>query len=157
MWRWSMRTGSDVLRNRFTIGVQPRANVSGIRSRRCFGARLSRNNRSSDWPDARPARPGLREHGVYLITGAFGAIGLHLAAHLAASVQARLVLVGRSPLPPRAEWNSWITQHGPDDRDSRRIAAVRGLEGQGAEVLVVAADVADEKGTPATVEHPERD
>lgn len=39
-----------------------------------------------------------REEGVYLILGGAGGIGLELSKHLARSVRARLVLVGRKPL-----------------------------------------------------------
>jgi acyl transferase domain-containing protein/acyl carrier protein len=73
------------------------------------------------------AGPVFRQRGVYLITGGMGGIGLVLARHLARTVQARLVLTRRSPLL---------------DGDPQR--AVRELEELGAEVLVLAADVADE-------------
>lgn len=39
----------------------------------------------------------LKRHGVYLITGGLGGIGLALAEHLAERYQAKLVLVGRTP------------------------------------------------------------
>ena len=71
----------------------------------------------------RPA--GLRRRGVVLITGGTGGIGFALAEHLARTVEARLVLVGRSAPPP------------DDDRLQR-------LEQAGAEVMVLPADVADE-------------
>ena len=41
----------------------------------------------------------LREGGVYLITGGMGDLGLNLAAFLARQHKAKLVLVGRTPLP----------------------------------------------------------
>jgi phthiocerol/phenolphthiocerol synthesis type-I polyketide synthase E len=86
---------------------------------------------------------GWREHGVYLITGGLGGIGLSVAQHLAARVRARLVLVGRSSLPARDEWDGWLAGHGPDDRRSRAMLAIRRMEAAGAEVLVLAADVSD--------------
>ncbi|HXB53930.1 MAG TPA: amino acid adenylation domain-containing protein [Vicinamibacteria bacterium] len=84
-----------------------------------------------------PAR--LRARGVYLITGGLGGIGLELAEYLARSVKARLVLLGRSGLPPRAEWDGWLS-HG-DGGTRRRIERVRTLEALGAEVLILQADV----------------
>ena len=39
---------------------------------------------------------GVRTRGVYLITGGMGGIGLELAEFLARTVQAKLILVGRS-------------------------------------------------------------
>ncbi|WP_394842169.1 amino acid adenylation domain-containing protein [Pendulispora brunnea] len=72
-----------------------------------------------------PRGAGLRERGAYLITGGLGGIGLALAETLARTVRARLVLTGRSE---------------PTDEQRQRVHL---LEGMGAEVLVVRADVAD--------------
>ncbi|HEX5715372.1 MAG TPA: SDR family NAD(P)-dependent oxidoreductase [Thermoanaerobaculia bacterium] len=83
----------------------------------------------------------LRDRGVYLVTGGLGGLGLAVAEHLARTVRPRLVLVSRSPLPPREEWASWRDR--PADPVSRRIERVEALEALGAEVLVAAADVAD--------------
>ncbi|MEG4573875.1 SDR family oxidoreductase [Microcoleus sp. N3A4] len=93
----------------------------------------------------------LRQNGVYLITGGLGRIGLTLAKYLAQSVQAKLVLMGRSGLPPQQEWEEWLTTH--DDRDSisSRIKSVQKLEELGAEVLVIGADVADERQMQAAL------
>jgi acyl transferase domain-containing protein/SAM-dependent methyltransferase len=52
--------------------------------------------------------PPLRRRGVYLVTGGLGGIGLALAEDLARTVEARLVLVGRTALPPRGEWDAWL-------------------------------------------------
>ncbi len=85
--------------------------------------------------------PRLREKGVYLITGGLGGIGLILAEYLAQTVQAKLVLVGRSALPEKDEWEQWLTTHDETDGTSRKIRKVKELESNGAEVLVVSADV----------------
>jgi acyl transferase domain-containing protein/thioesterase domain-containing protein/acyl carrier protein len=90
-----------------------------------------------------PSQTGLRERGVYLITGGLGGVGLALAEHLALSVKARLVLVGRSGLPPREGWADWVREKGPRDATSRRIRQVMALESRGAEVMVAQADVTD--------------
>ncbi|MCP4663568.1 MAG: acyltransferase domain-containing protein, partial [bacterium] len=94
-----------------------------------------------------PATPGggarrLRQRGVYLITGGLGGVGLVLAQELA-GLKARLVLLGRRGLPAREEWASWLDEHGDDDLTSRKIRRIEALEELGAEVLVLAADVAD--------------
>jgi hypothetical protein len=57
--------------------------------------------------------------------------------------KARLVLVGRTAFPVRDEWDGWIARRGENDRVSRAIAQVRGLESLGAEVLVARGDVTD--------------
>jgi len=85
----------------------------------------------------------LRPGGVYVITGGLGGIGLVLARHLAERVGARLVLVGRTPLPPRAEWASFLGRQGETGATEARVRAVLALEEAGAEVLVVSADVAE--------------
>ncbi|MBL8756621.1 MAG: SDR family NAD(P)-dependent oxidoreductase [Planctomycetes bacterium] len=82
-----------------------------------------------------------RQGGVYLVTGGLGGIGLQVAAHLARQ-RAKLVLVGRRGLPPRATWDEWTALR-LGDPVAAVIARVRDLERQGAEVEVVAADVAD--------------
>ena len=87
----------------------------------------------------------LRDRGVYLITGGMGGIGLELGQYLASEVQARLVLVGRTPLPAREEWDEWITTHDESDDVSQRILKVRAIEDAGGEVLIVPADVTDEE------------
>ncbi|HJT56092.1 MAG TPA: SDR family NAD(P)-dependent oxidoreductase, partial [Ktedonobacteraceae bacterium] len=85
----------------------------------------------------------LREHGVYLITGAFGGVGPVLAEYMAKSVQARLVLVGRSAFPTREGWQSWLEQHEINDATSRKIRHLEQIEAAGAEFLLLQADVAD--------------
>jgi len=95
--------------------------------------------------------PRLREKGVYLITGGLGGVGLALAEHLARKVKARLVLVGRSGLPERAQWPTKLAQAASDPATARRIRQVMALESLGAEVLVCAADVADPAQMKAAV------
>ncbi|MGZ4134567.1 MAG: SDR family oxidoreductase, partial [Tumebacillaceae bacterium] len=98
----------------------------------------------------RPQR--LRDKGVYLITGGLGWFGGLHAEYLAKTVQAKLVLIGREGLPDRAEWTQYLAAHEADDRVSKRIRNVQELEAFGAEVLVVAADVADEAQMQAALE-----
>ncbi|HYO55123.1 type I polyketide synthase, partial [Archangium sp.] len=90
----------------------------------------------------------LRERGIYLLTGGLGQIGLVLAEYLAATVRARLVLVGRSAFPERGEWEAWLEAHGEEEETSRKIRRLLALEKQGAEVLVARADISQ----PAQVE-----
>ncbi|HEY9665696.1 MAG TPA: type I polyketide synthase, partial [Coleofasciculaceae cyanobacterium] len=61
----------------------------------------------------------LKEGGVYLITGGLGGIGLALAEYLAKTVQAKLILVGRSALPHQDEWEKWLVTHTEQDSISR--------------------------------------
>jgi len=87
--------------------------------------------------------PLLRENGVYLITGGRGGIGLTIAKYLAKTVNARLILTGRSFFPPSEEWEDWLLSHESTDPVSINIREIRQLEELGAEVLSHSADAAD--------------
>ena len=65
-----------------------------------------------DHPVAMPH--GLRRRGVYLITGGLGDIGVLVARRLAQTAGARLVLTGRTALPPRELWDGHLAEHGTD-------------------------------------------
>ncbi|HXF27576.1 MAG TPA: SDR family NAD(P)-dependent oxidoreductase, partial [Bryobacteraceae bacterium] len=88
----------------------------------------------------------LRKRGVYLITGGLGGVGLVIAEYLARTVQAKLVLVGRTELPPRVDWETYQGRHSGYDPVTHRIAAVQAIEKLGAEVLIVPGDVTDLAG-----------
>jgi acyl transferase domain-containing protein/thioesterase domain-containing protein/acyl carrier protein len=88
-------------------------------------------------------RPWLRDGGVYLLTGGLGGIALRIAEHLAAHARVKLVLVGRTALPEESSFDAWLAAHPPGDDTSRRIRSVRALRARGAEVMTLAADVAD--------------
>jgi len=75
----------------------------------------------------------LRQHGVYLITGGFGSMGLAFADYLARTVQAKLVLVGRE-IPSDVS---------TDARQQARRTKLDALRASGAEILVLQADVTD--------------
>jgi acyl transferase domain-containing protein/acyl carrier protein len=85
----------------------------------------------------------LQEKGVYLITGGLGGIGLVLAEHLAKTVQAKLLLTGRSTFPAKDKWREWLNSHDEQDSISCKIKKLQELEQLGAEILVVSADVTD--------------
>ncbi|MDZ7967879.1 MAG: SDR family NAD(P)-dependent oxidoreductase [Nostoc sp. DedSLP03] len=90
---------------------------------------------------AKIEKPRLREKGVYLITGGLGGIGLVLAEYLARTVQAKLLLIGRSALPKKDQWEQWLATYDETDSTSHKILKVQELENLGAEVLVMSADV----------------
>ncbi|MGB8346062.1 MAG: SDR family NAD(P)-dependent oxidoreductase, partial [Ktedonobacteraceae bacterium] len=90
------------------------------------------------------AKTPFRPRGVYFITGGLGGIGLVLAQYLAKTVQAKLVLTGRTGLPARGAWSAWLASHEATDHISEIIRRIQAIEEQGAEVLALTADVADE-------------
>ncbi|MEM6398883.1 MAG: acyltransferase domain-containing protein, partial [Cyanobacteria bacterium P01_D01_bin.116] len=87
----------------------------------------------------------LRDGGVYLITGGLGGVGLALAEYLAQTVQAKLILIGRSLFPERDQWEEWLSTHEEQNVVSQKIQKLQALEALGTEVLVVSADVANFK------------
>jgi acyl transferase domain-containing protein len=91
-----------------------------------------------------PEATRLRQGGIYLITGGLGGLGLVFAEFLAREYQAKLALLGLSPLPPREAWAGWLAARGEGNRVSQKIRKVTELEATGGEVLVLAADVTDE-------------
>ena len=92
--------------------------------------------------------PCLKEGGVYLITGGLGSIGLVMAEYLAKTVQAKLILTGRSALPDRGEWSQWLATYDETDSVNRKLRKILELEKLGAEVWVVSADVASVQEMP---------
>lgn len=90
-----------------------------------------------------PTQQRLRTRGIYLITGGLGGVGLSVARHLAQSWQARLVLLGRSPLPERAEWESLAASPDQPAALRQKLLQLLELETLGGEVLALSADVTD--------------
>ncbi|MBZ5569980.1 MAG: SDR family NAD(P)-dependent oxidoreductase [Acidobacteriia bacterium] len=97
-------------------------------------------------------RGRFRENGVYLITGGLGAIGPLIARHIARSVRARFVLIGRTDLPPRSEWAALRDGSATDSSLAHKIEAIRAIEALGSEVLTLRADVADEDDMRAALQ-----
>lgn len=102
-----------------------------------------------------PARKSLqcRPDAAYLITGGLGALGLLMADWLADRGAHRLVLTGRTPLPPRRDWQLDTL----DTELRRRIDAIRALEMRGVTVEAVAADVGCREDVQALLAARDRD
>ncbi|MCA9941018.1 MAG: KR domain-containing protein, partial [Anaerolineales bacterium] len=96
--------------------------------------------------------PWLRPGGTYLITGGLGGIGLAMANHLAQQTNVNLILISRSGLPPRAEWDAILKREGTERGTGRKIHGVRELEATGANLLIMGADVANEQQMQAVVQ-----
>ncbi|MEV4112086.1 SDR family NAD(P)-dependent oxidoreductase [Nonomuraea sp. NPDC049695] len=84
----------------------------------------------------------IRPGGVYLITGGLGGLGLAMAERLVKHYQARLVLMGRTVMPPPERWETILADPAASDEVRRRVQALAGLTAMGADVVVVAGDVA---------------
>lgn len=102
------------------------------------GQRFAARLRSS----ADAATPGsvvLRQDATYLITGGLGGLGLALAGWMVERGSRRLILAGRTPLPPRQQWRSLPVEH----LAKSKVDAIRDLERHGASVHVASFDVSD--------------
>ena len=78
-----------------------------------------------------------RPDAAYLITGGLGALGLLTAGWLADHGARRVILAGRTALPPRRDWDS-----DANDADTQqKINAIRALEMRGVVVEAVALDI----------------
>jgi NAD(P)-dependent dehydrogenase (short-subunit alcohol dehydrogenase family) len=119
-------------------------NQLAFRSGQRLVARLVRRRQSS----VRETPLRWRSDGSYLITGGLGDLGLMVARWMVANGARRLILLGRTKLPPRSSWSS--LENG--SQLARQIAAIRELEESGASVHLVCADVADEKQMRAFVD-----
>jgi acyl transferase domain-containing protein len=82
-----------------------------------------------------PGRPG-----TYLITGGFGRLGRSFARHLAGP-GTRLILLGRTQLPPREDHSRALVEG--DERIVDALRTILELEEAGAEVLGLSVDVGD--------------
>lgn len=92
-------------------------------------------------PETAPEPTLLRQRGIYFITGGLGNIGLTLAASLA-PWRAKIALLSRRGLPDRAQWSTYL-ERTPADPICDKIRQIQAIETAGAEVLILAADVAD--------------
>ena len=102
-------------------------------------ARLARFQGAVGSDDAPPVP--VREDASYLITGGLGDLGLLVARFLVDQGARSLILLGRSKLLPRSEWD----RIDEASRMHQQIAAIRSLESLGARIHVASVDVSDEE------------
>ena len=89
-----------------------------------------------------------RSDAAYLITGGFGGVSMQLARAMVRDGARRLILLGRTVLPPRAEWAALD----PRSPSGMRSAAMRALEQAGASVHLLQADISDEGSVRTALE-----
>ena len=106
------------------------------RGRRRYVARLKNTANLT-----KPLPVLMNEAGSYMITGAFGALGKLAAYWLVEKGAKHLILLGRTPLPHRSEWEGAHL----DDQAVGRIDFVRNLEAKGVSVFVDTLDFSNEE------------
>ncbi len=102
-------------------------------------------------PAGQSAR-GFADEGVYLVTGGLGGIGLAMAQRLARDYRAKLVLFGRTGLPPREQWPDLLAGDGLDADLRPRIEGVAAIADHGGEVEIVAGDLNSSADVQAAVD-----
>lgn len=105
------------------------------------GRRWSRSYRKLPLAPAAKTEAGFRKEGVYIVTGGLGDLALVMARELCERFDARLMLVGRTALPPRQDWPLYIRSHARRDRVRRAMEQITALEGEGRRIVYHAADV----------------
>jgi len=118
------------------ISVPDGEDQIAFRRGRRYAARLVRKPRTN----SDEAAVNWRADGSYLVSGGLGDLGLAVARWMVDQGARRLILLGRTQLPPRARWDSAIA----GSRLAHQVAVIRELEALGASVHLAAVDVADE-------------
>ncbi|WP_420450770.1 type I polyketide synthase [Ilumatobacter sp.] len=86
---------------------------------------------------------GMRDDGVYVVTGGLGGVGFELARSLLLEPRRRVVVTTTSDVPRGDAAERWLERHGIDDDTTRRIRRLDALEELPGEVSALRADVAD--------------
>ncbi|MFG2652933.1 SDR family NAD(P)-dependent oxidoreductase [Streptomyces sp. NPDC048436] len=94
--------------------------------------------------EPRPDAPVIRPGGTYLITGGLGGIGLAVADDLARTGPVTLVLMSRSPVPPREQWKELADSLETEEALRGKLLRLLSFEERGATVVPVRCDVSDE-------------
>ncbi|MFD7969271.1 amino acid adenylation domain-containing protein [Streptomyces clavifer] len=103
------------------------------------GRRLVR--RLAPLPEPALATDPPASDGFHLLSGGLGGVGTEIAAHLLRTPGTRLLVLGRTPLPPEDTWPEHLAAGGPP---AARVEAYRRLRESG-EVRYARADVTDER------------
>ncbi len=102
-----------------------------------------------DWTNKPKSPVSFKRGGTYLITGGLGGIGIEIARYLLKHYQARLLLLGRTPIPDKSTWNAHLDS---TDTIAQRLKVYQELEQLGGEVIYEAVDICNLKQLQITVE-----
>ncbi|MBI1890865.1 MAG: SDR family NAD(P)-dependent oxidoreductase [Burkholderiales bacterium] len=106
------------------------------------GLRFAKDYISLATPDNFNQPAAIKPQGVYLITGGLGGVGMAHAQALAA-FQTKLAIVQRSSFPAAEQWEAIAADASADALLREQIKSIKALQAQGAQVLVLQADVTD--------------
>ncbi|MYL96615.1 SDR family NAD(P)-dependent oxidoreductase [Novosphingobium sp. FGD1] len=135
---------ADAVIDEISLGREARGAVGGDVALRA-GERWRLGYQGVRGPLSPAEETWLEERGTYLVTGGLGGLGLAIADHLAHRWKARLILVGRSALPPRDQWAQMLSRGELALGIEEKVRRLLALEAAGAEIELLQADVADER------------
>jgi acyl-CoA synthetase (AMP-forming)/AMP-acid ligase II/acyl carrier protein len=104
------------------------------------GQRLVARLEKVDFAQEDKQAPPFKRGGIYVLSGGLGGIGVEVAKYLLQQYDARLLLLGRTPLPERSTWESSLEQA---DVVSERLQAYLSLERLAGEIIYAAVDICD--------------
>ena len=122
------------------LEAEPEATAIALRR----GTRWTRRLVPSAIGESAAQLESLPEACTVVISGGLGGIGLTLAKHLARVKHAKLVLLGRSALPPKEQWSELVAQRSTEPVLASRLRQLLELESLGGQVLTFNADVTKE-------------
>lgn len=132
------------------ISVQPREREVAYRN----GQRLIAKLEPAQLPQQPQQDLPFKTGGMILMSGGLGGIGTEIARYLLENYQARLLLLGRSPLP---ESNTWDAELENDGKMAKRIQAYLSLEELDGEIRYEAADISNVKQLQEIIDRAEQD
>ena len=106
------------------------------------GERLARHSIPFE-PESPPSPHPFAQDDVIVVFGGGTGVGFEVARYLARTRGVRLVLVGRTTIPPRSEWTGREGRSWDNGRVGEIVRNIEALEAAGAEVEYMSGDIAD--------------
>ncbi len=95
--------------------------------------------------DSESKKSYIKNDGTYVIVGGLGDVGFTIAQYVLENFESNVVLVGRSKLPYKKDWDKWIEEHDANNSISKKIKRLRRLKNTKGKVSVMQADSTSQK------------
>ncbi|WP_139491842.1 beta-ketoacyl synthase N-terminal-like domain-containing protein [Brevibacillus dissolubilis] len=92
----------------------------------------------------------VKQNGVYLFAGA-GFLGMEAAKYLAKQEKIKIVLLNRTPLPPRERWEDILRVEDENSRLYSQLKGIEEIEKLGSEVLYIPTNLMKENDVKAAI------